>query len=253
MTSFKVATCTVTLDGYAGPMSTALRMTFLSNAAFELSKSGIDLFSLPGGYLFALSNTDLQALQKQVEGLAVTAGIDLLVGIDMTVKDPHPDAEHIRRGQLGSLAIFASPDGRVAMWRQRTSTHKNQYLVSDSVCQEERLLRVAPRVESLICGEIFNKRIRAALVARKTAIVIDQAHTAKGFRVWAAMRVLADAGVSSLCSVHADRRGAVKHCYVPVRSGWEKKSSRAIDLNVGNKPQLEIKVWEFDRTGSIIF
>ncbi len=252
VTSFKVATCTVTLNGYADPRGTARRMTFLSNATFELSKSGIELFILPGGYLFASSDTDLHALQKQVEDLAIAAGIDLLVGMDVTAKDPHPDVELIRRGQLGALAIFASRKGRVDRWRQRTSTRENQDLVSDAVCQEERLLRVAPRVESLICGEIFNERIRAGLVVRKTVLVIDQAHTAKGFRVWAAMRVLASSGISSLCSVHADRREAVKYCYVQGQSGWEEKSSREIDLVIGKEPRLEIKVWKFDLNGRII-
>jgi hypothetical protein len=252
MASFKIATCTVTLDGYADPTGTARRMTFLSEAASALSKNGIKLFSLPGGYLFASSNADLYAHQKQVESLAISTGIDLLVGIDVTVKVSHPDAKLIRGGQLGALAIFASRNGQVARWRQRTSTSNNQQLVSDAVCKEVRLLRVTPRIEGLLCGEIFNKRIRAELAARKTRLVIDQAHTAAGFRIWAGMRVLAEVGVSSVCSVHADRRGAIKHCYVPTLSGWKEKSSRAIDLNIGNKPRLEIKVWEFDRTGSIV-
>jgi hypothetical protein len=75
-------------------------MTLLSKAAFDLAQSGIELFSLPGGYLFASDDTDLHALQKQVERLAIDGGIDLLVGIDTTVKDTHPNADLIRRGQL---------------------------------------------------------------------------------------------------------------------------------------------------------
>lgn len=249
MARFKIATCTVTLDGYADPKGTARRMTFLMEASSALSKNGIQLFSLPGGYLFASSNADLHTLQEQAKSLATSSNIDLLVGIDLTAKIPHPDAELIRRGQLGALAIFAPRNGHVAIWRQRTSTSDNQHLVSDAVCKEDRLLRVTPRVEGLLCGEIFNKRIRAGLAARKTRLVLDQAHTAAGFRIWAGMRVLAEMGVSSLCSVHADRRGAIKHCYVPALSGWEERSSRAIDLCIGNKPRLEIKVWEFDRSG----
>jgi hypothetical protein len=253
MTNFIVATCTVTLDGYADPKGTARRMTLLSDAAFKLSKSGVKLFSLPGGYLFAPSGTDLHKLEKQVKDLAINAGIDLLVGIDVGVKDTHPDTEFIKRGRLPALAVFASRDGRVARWRQRTITSTDQHLVSDAVCHEERLLRVAPRVESLICGEIFNERIRAGLVTRKTTLVIDQAHTAAGFRVFAAMKLLAGNGVSSLCSVHADVGEAVKQCYVPRgQSGWERKSSRAIDLFVGKQPWLEIKVWEFDVSGKIV-
>jgi hypothetical protein len=60
------------------------------------------------------------------------------------------------------------------------------------------------------------------------------------------MKILASGGMSSLCSAHANVRGAVKHCYVPGKAGWESKSSRAIDLDIGREPWLEIKVWEFD-------
>ncbi len=252
MTSFKLATCTVTLDGYADPAGTARRMTLLSDAASALSKNGIELFSLPGGYLFASSNADVYALQKQIENMAISTNIDLLVGIDTTMKVYHPDVELIRRGQLGALAVFAPKNGQVTRWRQRTSTRNNQHLVSDAVCKEVRFLRGTPQIEGLLCGEIFNKRIRVELAARETRIVIDQAHNASRFRIWAAMRALAQMGVSSLCSVHADRQGAIKHCYVPTQTGWEEKSSRSIDLKIGDKPRLEIKIWEFDRYGSIV-
>jgi hypothetical protein len=252
MTSFKLATCTVTLDGHGDPKGTAQRISMLSNAAFKLSQSRIELFSLPAGYLFASNVSDRNALKKQVQRLAIAAGIDLLVGMDETVEDSHPGKKRIGLGRLPALAIFASRDGRVVTWRQRTTNSEDQYRVSDAVCQKERLIRVAPRVESLICGEIFNERIRGGLVDRKTALVIDQAHTAAGFRVFAAMKVLASSGMSSLCSVHAGVRGAVKHCYVPGKPGWRKKSSRASDLDIGKEPRLEIKVWGFDLTGRIV-
>ncbi|PYV41227.1 MAG: hypothetical protein DMG09_05105 [Acidobacteria bacterium] len=125
----------MTLDSYADPTGTARRMTLLSEAAFELAQNGIELFSLPGGYLFASSDgNDLQALQKQAGRLAIDCGIDLLVGVDEIVKDTHPDAELIRRSKLGAFAIFASRHGAVANWRQRTITGADQHLISDTVC-----------------------------------------------------------------------------------------------------------------------
>ncbi len=252
MSSFRVATCAVTLDGYGDPKGTALRMTRLLEAASELVRSRVDIFSLPGGYLFASDDAHLATLQEQVKRLAVDRGIDLLVGIDTALKNTHPDPWLVHNGKLGAWAVCASRDGRVVTWRQRSITSEDQHLVSGAVCREEHLVRVAPRVESLICGEIFNGRIRSGLVARRTALVIDQAHIAAGFRVFAAMKILASGGIPSLCSLHADVRGAVKYCYVPGLAGWESKSSRAIDLEIGSRPRLEIKIWECDSAGKIL-
>ena len=251
MTICKIATCTVTRDGYGDLEGTHQRMHFLTEATSELSKMGIDLFVLPGGYLFSSGGADIKRLQTEVVELASNTGVDLIVGIDETRKDTSPGPEIIKRGKLGALAIFATHNGQVAKWRQRTNTSKNQYLVSDDICRQEWLIRTKPRIENLICGEIFNKRIREGLTGRKAVIVIDQGHTAAKFRVFEPMKILASKGISCLCSVHADVQRAVKHCYVPNCSGWKKKSSREIDLTVGEKPRLEIKVWKFDSTGRL--
>ena len=252
MATFKIATCTVSYDGYAHPAGTPTRMALLSSAVSQLSDRGVELFSLPGGYAFASSNSHLNTLQRRLGRLAIDAGIDLVVGVDARVKTASPSEEVIRRGRLGAWAVYASRNGHIVRWRQRSTTRDNQRWVSDAVCEEERLVRQIPRVESLICGEIFNERIRAALIRRNTRLVIDHAHTSQGFRVFAAMKVLARSGVSSLCSVHADLRNAVKHCYVPGPSGRERRSSRETDLEIGSRPRLEIKVWTFDAAGRLL-
>ena len=251
MNSFKVATCTVSLNGYADPIGATQRMLLLSEAVFELSKNEIQLFCLPGGYFNASSNAHLDVLQRQIKDLATNSGIDLFVGLDMKLKNHEPDIEDIKRGLLPAFSFFVSRDGKVSLWRQRTTNSTNQHFVSDNVCQEERLLRATPRVEGLICGEIFNQRIRSGLIDRKTSIVIDQAHKAFRFRVFGPMKQLAMNGISSLCSVHADVREAVKHCYVPGRPGWVSMSSHKTDKNIGKQPRLEIKYWRFDSSGQM--
>ncbi|MBA4312455.1 MAG: hypothetical protein C0417_07475 [Chlorobiaceae bacterium] len=251
MTTFKVAVCTVTIDGYHDLRWTTQRMTLLSNAADELSRYSVHLFCLPGGYFFASNSAEYVAIQRQITNLATNVGIDLLVGLDTDIKNPHPNDELVSLYKLPSFSIFASTDGRSDKWRQRSTTSTNQYLVLDALCKEERLLFASPRIEVLLCGEIFNERIQAALAFRNTKIVIDQAHTASRFRVFAPMKRLATNGISSLCSVHADVRGSIKHCYIPGPSGWQRNSSRKIDLEIGNKPRLEIKIWNFDSSGQI--
>jgi len=247
---FKVATCTVT--GYTEREDTHLRMVLLSNAVSQLSNIGVNLFCLPGGYLYVSHVDQIHQLKVQIEDLAKSANIDLLVGIDVGLKNNVPADELVHLGQLPAFSFFASRDGRVAMWRQRTTNSTNQHLVSDSVCQEERLLRATPRVESLICGEIFNQRIRDGFRLRNTILVIDLAHTSFRFRVSGSMKSLSKNGISSLCSVHTNSIGGVKYCYVPEQQGNGCKSSRIVDIAVGVLPRIEIKIWKFDLSGRII-
>ena len=249
--TFKIATCTVTCDGYHDISCTSQRMALLIEATHKLFNFSVSLFCLPGGYFFASNSTDCVTIQRNITNLATNVGIDLLVGLDTDIKTPHPNDELVSRYQLPSFSIFASTDGRSNKWRQRSTTSTNQYLVLDDLCQEERLLCAYPRVEGLLCGEIFNERIHVALSVRNTKILIDQAHIASRFRVFVPMKRLAIKGISSLCSVHADVRGAIKHCYTPGPSGWQRNSSREIDLELGKKPRLEIKIWNFDSSGQI--
>ena len=247
---FKVATCTVT--GYTEREDTHRRMVFLSNAVAQLSNIGVDLFCLPGGYLYVSHNDQIHELKTQIEHLAKNANIDLLVGIDFDVKNNFPTDKLVQLGRLPAFSFFASRDGRVTMWRQRTTNSANQHFVSNNVCQEERLLRATPRVEALICGEIFNQRIRDGISMRNTVLVIDQAHTSFRFRVSGSMKSLTKNGISSLCSVHTNSIGGVKYCYVPEQRGNGSKSSRIIDIEVGALPRIEIKIWNFDLSGQII-
>jgi hypothetical protein len=248
---FKVATCTV--SGYDEREATLQRrMVLLSDAVPILSNKGVDLFCLPGGYLYVSNEDQIHQLKTQIQQLAKNANIDLLVGIDIGVKNIFQTDDLVQRRQLPSLSLFASWNCQVSIWRQRTTSCTNQYFVSDDVCQEERLLRATPRVEGVLCGEIFNQRIRDGLGMRNTVLVIDQAHISKGFRVFGPMKSLSQNGISSLCSVHTDRREGVKYCYVPDERDNVRKSSRIIDIEVGNFPRIEIKIWKFDLSGRLI-
>jgi hypothetical protein len=96
-----------------------------------------------------------------------------------------------------------------------------------------------------MCGEIFNARIRAQIISRGTQLVIDLWHYDHGFRVHAAMKVLASQGVTSLCSVQADKVKATKYCYVPNSKGYTARSTIGSDFTIGQRPRVEMKVWKF--------
>lgn len=250
MNTFKIASCTVTYDeDYNAIDGNPQRIGFLSEAADELSKKNVDLFVLPAGYLFSTHN-GIKTLQIKMGKLSTATGIDLLIGVDIEAKNNNPKIENmIKRGKLPFFTIFASRNSS-KIWRQRSTDSNNQYFASDKDCQEERIVRASPRIESIICGDIFNEKIRRGLINREVAIAIDQGHTAAGYRVFVSMKKLADQGITSLCSVHANVHGAVKYCYE--RNSGKRYSSRKSDIIIGEKPRLEIKIWEFDLTGKIV-
>jgi len=239
-----IATCTVTFDGYHRCSKIPQRLSYLRAACYELASRQVSLVILPGGYLFGSSPGQIDDLRQEVQTLACNYFLYIAVGIDAIQGNPISSDEAVRRGRLPPFVCVARPDGSSALWRQRSQTSRDQRFISDSMCWKPRLLLPEPRIEALVCGEIFNPRIREGLASRSTRVAVDLGHYSGGFRVHAGMKSLAKLGISSLCSVHADRKGAMKYCYAATSDGIKRFSSRKCDLEVGQKPWVEFKFWE---------
>ena len=245
----KIATCTVSLDGFANPSSANERISLLSMVLSESRDLQVDLLCLPGGYLMANSTSERDKFSHAIRNEAKKYKIAIAIGIDTDTKinkDPSQDWSYwIKQYTLPWFAICWSPNENILhIWRQRSVTGKDQFNSSDDVCAEVRALPVLNRrVEVLMCGEIFNERIRKNIISRKgnLAAAIDLGHTAAGFRVWAGMKKLAQAGLNVLCSVHANKKNAMKYCYTPSGS----KSTRSFDRRFHGPPHLELKMWSF--------
>src|SRR4030042_5265535 len=216
----KIATCTVSLDGFRETSRSVDRLRVLSEVLSDSQALKVDLLCLPGGYLMARSISERdkfsQIIRNEVEkyGIAVAIGID----IDANIEDLRKDSLHmIKKNALPSFAICWSPNENILhSWRQRSRTSKDQRYCSDDVCAEERILPVrCGRVGVLMCGEIFNKRIRNNILSRKDDLttVVDLGHTSAGFSVSVGRKERAEEGLTVLCSVHANRRWAQKYCY----------------------------------------
>ncbi len=136
------------------------------------------------------------------------------------------------------------PD-KITGWSQRSSTSKNQKWASESSCKEVRLLKLGEDyVAILMCGEIFNQRIRGALSRSpfNPRVVIDVAHIGHGFRVWQGMKKLAELGLSTVCTVHVQRQYSRKYCYTPDKGCL---STNIPDDFVFGPPRIELKLWSF--------
>ena len=243
----KLATTTVSLEGYGTAAGNEPRLAALRTAIREVSNEGVDLLCLPGGYLSAKSMTHLNELSEELAQEAKRSNLALAVGIDVDKKNLMQDwTTQIRKGTLPWFAVCWNSVGGNFLWRQRSVRSIDQWEAPEQACSQERTLYVGKaRIEILMCGEIFSQRIRESIVSRKPAVnaVVDLGHTSGGFRVHAAMKVLARGGVHSFCSVHAQRTNAQKYCYA---AGGVKKSIRTPGIVIGSSPRLEIKVWNLD-------
>jgi len=208
---------------------------------------GADLIVLPGGFFTARSRSAREAVADSLISEAKRLGIAIVLGVDQEVKNLTED--YRREIQSGRLPFYAyawsASENVVRSWPQRSTNNENQWWAPEKACREVRLLRIGNEsVAVLMCGEIFNQRIRHALVNHQPRpnVVVDVAHIGSGFRVYQGMKVLARLGLPSLCSVHAQTEYAVKHCYIPP---GKRMSSRLRDEYVYGLPHIELKLWTF--------
>ena len=241
----------VTTVGRRGPdEDEGCNMERFRAAELALAKAadlGADLIVLPGGFFTAHSSRARDTIANSLISKAKEIGIAIIFGIDQDSKDLSKDwVPAIRNGALPFYVFAWSPsENAIHFWRQRSITSEDQRWAPDSSCKEARLLRIADReVGILICGEIFNQRIRNSLANRspRPKVIVDVAHVGGGFRVWQGMKKLAKLGLASVCSVHVQREYAVKYCYDPKMGCL---STRIRDDYVFGPLRIELKLWTF--------
>ncbi len=240
-----------TVSGYGDPCDPSVskqhkeRLDLYHCVVDRCAACGIDLVCFPAGYFRTNNQTHLQDLSKELARVAKTHGLAVAVGIDVKTKVAHPECTLIERYCLPWFAVCWSPTERVLQcWRQRSSTSKNYRYAPERANQEQRTMLVGrSKVEILICGEVFNPLIRTNIIERRAElhVVIDLGLYSRGFRVWAGMKKLARGGLTSLCSVHTEKRHGRKYRYDP---GPRRKSTYDCDIELGTRPRAEFKVWQ---------
>lgn len=243
----KVVTTTVGRRGPGDEAQNEERLTAAKRASEEATNLDGDLIVLPAGFFTAGSTQAREAMAQSLVSTAKQLGIAVIFGVDQEVKSLSRDYNpEIQRGGLPFYGYAWSPSENVIhCWAQRSTNSQNQWSAPERVCTEMRLLRIGDEIVAvLMCGEIFNQRIRQALsrYQPRAKVAVDVAHVGSGFRVFQGMKVLARLGLPSVCSVHAQCEFAVKHCYVPPGT---RLSSRSRDGHVDGPPSIELKLWTF--------
>jgi hypothetical protein len=265
----KIAISTVTLDGYNDARNTPLdpevisdvlnhRLAVYEQALKSAEAAAVDLLCLPGGYFFILpevsseikepcADKNLKALEIQIVQLAKKYQVGIAVGIDLSPKNLLRDhTACVRAGMLSWCSFSWSPSENIFhCWNQRSTTNADQRDCPDELCLRVQNVNInEQKIEILTCGELFNQRIRAAIVCRsnKPIAIIDLAHTLAGFRATSALEDFSREGLHAFCTGHAKKSGAMKYYYAPVALN---KSSRDVDFETDNnlRPYLQAKVW----------
>jgi len=189
-----------------------------------------DILVLPGGFLVSKNSESKQKLADSLIDKARSLEIALAFGVD------DYDAKNI-----GAFGFAWSPTEDIShCWKQRSSTSKDK--IPQNLCEDVHILRIGnDLVGVLICGEIFNKYIVAALNKKKPKIVVDLVHVGQGFEVHGAMKKFSENGIASACSLHAKGQNAMKRCYLPITGNI---STRNSDTIIRGPPRIELKSFE---------
>lgn len=240
----KLATTTVSREGYADEKWNSKRLSIAERALAKAKELGADVLVLPAGFLAARTSKARDSLATSLINIATRQNIAVVFGIDQDVKNLSKDFRpEIRKGTLPfyAYAWSATDQGSPCAWNQRSIDGDNQRDASEARCREVPLLRIKDEtVAVLICGGIFNRRVREALSTfnPRPKVVVDIAHDGLRFRVWQGMKALAALGLASVCSVHVQREYAV-YCYVPPANAM---SSSSRDSYVYGPPRIELKL-----------
>jgi hypothetical protein len=185
-------------------------------------EKSVDLAVLPGGYFAAYGNVGTTPLLPEVWAAIREREIPVCFGIDV--------AEEVVNGYA---CAWTKQDGRVPLpldlWRQRSATSRDQ--ISQAAANELRYIRVGgQRIAVLMCGELFNRQIRAATQRQQVKAVVDLVHTGKGFKATRTLELWSSACpiYSALLSCHAKKASAMKR--------W------AVDGNYRSDNQIDILV-----------
>ena len=205
------------------------------NQAVDIAKSkDADIVILPCGFLNRENpKSSRQEIADALIDGAKKRNIAIIFGVDDKID-----------GQAYGYA-WTPVENMTHCWKQRSSNRRDQWDISQQLCDEVHLLRLdCGAVGMLLCGELFNERIKDALVNKQPKIIVDLVHGGSGFRSKRAMEKLCHGGIASACSAHVQSKRSMKHCYIPGEGNDGDVSTRDFDSIIEGPPRIELKIFE---------
>lgn len=251
----RIAAGTVSCDGYGQTRNGDIenRLNLYELLVEQASKREIDLICFPGGYLRASDEKHKKELAEHLLKKAKKHNIAIAVGIDIGDKLISKKRKNDKKNGKAYAVCWSPEEDKLHCWLQRSRTSKdykeelkkNPEKVHEY--REEHILKIRNgSVEILVCGEIFNCYTRKSIIDRRDDInaMIDLAHESAGLRIARTMNNLAEDGVTSLCSVHTNRRRGMKYRYNPPGRRMSTRDFDNFDIPPEVTPRAEMKIWK---------
>ena len=242
----KLISTTVSYEGFNQANQTETLLKIAERAIEKASKLDADILVLPAGFFMCRNSALRDENALSLIEIAKQFNIAIIFGIDQQEKNLSDDyVQEIIEERLPFWCYAWSRNDGIKYWNQRSTNSANQKYASDKICNDLRTITVnGEKLAILMCGEIFNRRIRDTLAnnSKNIKVVADVAHKGRQFRIDGSMRILANSGLSSVCSVHVQKEFAMKRCY---RASGTKLSTTTYDTYVYGPPRIEMKLWTF--------
>lgn len=242
----KLISTTVSYEGFNQPNQTKNLLGVAEQAIEKASKLDSDVLSLPAGLFMCRNSTSVNETALSLIETAKQFNMAIIFGIDQQTKNLSDNyIQEIIDGKLPFWCYAWSQNDGIKYWNQRSTNRNNQRYASNEICNELRTITVSgEKLAILMCGEIFNLRIRNNLIknSKNIKVVVDTAHEGRQFRIDGSMEILANSDLSSVCSVHVQKECAMKRGY---KAGGMKLSTKGYDSYVFGPPRIEMKLWTF--------
>jgi hypothetical protein len=187
----------VSADGFRDPDTNAARHALLEALLESGRRAKASALFLPGGFVTAPGESAVDAHVAEVGRRAGARGMAVFGGVDL----PHNRSAKRKGGKgSGGLPYFGfatASDGRtLGVWRQVSADGAGAAaLADDAIPGPERVVRANGRaVGVLICGELFNSRLRASMAAEEPDLILDLGHVSMTRVVRTVRNFAAEAG-----------------------------------------------------------
>lgn len=198
----RFAQTVVSNTGFRDPAHTPHRLTLLRELLTRLTAEQVEFVAIPAGYLTVASEGEVTPAVAEVADLVEASGVGVFGGVDVEypghVKGSPDTDELVSTGRLPYFGFAAFPTAvspEVTIWRQASTTSSNAEIAPDEVLPTwDRIVVVGGRaVVPLLCGELFNWRVREKLTRYGPGLVLDLGHSGMGQGLIPAMASVANA------------------------------------------------------------
>jgi hypothetical protein len=244
----KVAITTV---GSKGPEDESKNEGRLKAGKMAMSKAkslGAAILVLPGGFVVGNNFKSRQQIADVLIEEARSLELAVVFGVD---DNSWPQAYVYAWSPVDKMAYSWEQRSSTRHWNKRSEQPNtltdNEWYANLKSYDEVRLITTESGVAGvLLCGELFNERIRNALIkcSPHPKIVVDLIHRGHGFRSASSMKKLCHYGIASACSAHVQKYYAMKRCYIPGKGNDGNVSSREFDSIIDGPPKIELKLFE---------